>query len=197
MTGSGSDARTDIALGALVIDADTTVATFAEAVVENNSLYEYGDQISFFYFVQTVDVTTETPIIRAYGWRVNLSATDTTRLAAVGGGYGFATQSGYLGISSATSGDCAFCWVHSRKTSGGKTLVSSQRLIANNSILATYTAESAKTASMESYGLGDEAFITPDGTSEGSSNTSDSGSGSTSSSGSTESGGTQSQDPMG
>lgn len=130
--------------------------------------FEYDDQVSFLFFAQHIDATTNVPIIRAYGWRVNLSPTDTTTLLSVGGNFGFASTEGFLGISSESVGNCGFAWIHSRKTAGGKTLVSSQRLIVSNSLLSSYTSEAAKLASMQSYGLADDVFITPDGTSNGS-----------------------------
>ncbi|MCQ2343619.1 MAG: hypothetical protein MJ002_01705 [Paludibacteraceae bacterium] len=45
---------TDTALGSLTIDASTTVAQFANAVVANNADYNYGDQISFYDGVGSV-----------------------------------------------------------------------------------------------------------------------------------------------
>lgn len=191
VTGTGSSAKTDISLGSLSISTSTTVADFATAVVTNNSDYKYEDQVSFLYFAQSADTTTNVPIIKASAWRVSLSLTDTSTLLSVGGNVGFATKDGYLGVSSVTLGNCGFCWVHSRKTSGGKTLVSSQKLIVSNTLLSTYTTEAARLASMQSYGLGEEVFITPDGTSSGSDSVS---SGGTGSSGTTEGGGSDSSE---
>ena len=60
-TGSGDNARTDIKLGDLVIDADTKVKDFAMAVVSNNADYDFGDQISFFDVLQRVNAVTGIP----------------------------------------------------------------------------------------------------------------------------------------
>jgi hypothetical protein len=64
----------------------------------------------------------------------------------------------------------AFGWVHSRK-SGGKTLVSSQTLVAvNATILAEHQGELAYNLAKSSYGSGVEAFLTPDADSTGTGN---------------------------
>ena len=52
---NGATPATDIALGTLTIGDDTTVAEFAQAVVQNNYAYSYGDQIAFFRLVQEED----------------------------------------------------------------------------------------------------------------------------------------------
>ena len=57
----------------------------------------------------------------------------------------------------------AFGWVHSRK-SDGKTLVSSQNLIAvNATLLAEHQGDAAYTLSKSSYGASIESFLIPDG----------------------------------
>ena len=45
VTGSGNGAKTDIYLGGITLGSATTVAQFAQAVVENNADYRYGDQM--------------------------------------------------------------------------------------------------------------------------------------------------------
>ena len=63
----------------------------------------------------------------------------------------------------------AFGWVHSRKTDG-KTLVSSQSLVAvNDALLAEHQGDMAYNLAKSSYGQSTEAFLVPDGESTGSS----------------------------
>lgn len=199
VTGSGAEAVTNIELGSLTISTTTKVKDFAKAVVENNAAWQYGDQISFIMVVQDTDVTNNIPVLRAYGYRVNLSETDETKLQEIGGIYGFATKSGKLAVgSNIVTG--AFAWIHSRKSTGGKTLVSSQRLIDNNPILPDYCDDAAKLTSMRSYGFGSSIFIQPDGTSSGSSvvnGGSTGGSGSAGGSGSTGGDGSAEDNPLG
>ena len=59
--GEGAKATTNISLGKLTINASTTIAEFSNAVVQNNSEYEYGDQISFFSILQKVNAATGVP----------------------------------------------------------------------------------------------------------------------------------------
>ena len=62
ITGHGSQAVTDIALGSLTINDETTVADFSNAVVQNNKDFEYGDQITYFLLTQHINTVTCTPI---------------------------------------------------------------------------------------------------------------------------------------
>jgi len=66
-----------------------------------------------------------------------------------------------LGHSSADEGDCAFCWVHSRKANG-KTKVSTQCLIDNNSKLESYTSTDAYQKAVKTYGGENNVFLSPD-----------------------------------
>ncbi|MDD6750081.1 MAG: hypothetical protein PUF28_09700, partial [bacterium] len=70
-----------------------------------------------------------------------------------------------------------FAWVHSVKERG-KTKVSTQFLIDNNSLLADYTTEEAYQAAAQSYGGSNEAFLTPDSSRVGSASGGGSGNGS-------------------
>ena len=55
-----------------------------------------------------------------------------------------------------------FAWVHSRNDYG-KTKVSTQYLIDNNSMLQAYKTDDAFTKACKSYGSSADAFLTPDG----------------------------------
>ena len=163
ISGTGNSAKTDIYLGALTIGATTTVAQFAQAVVENNADYKYGDQISYFLVKQKVNEETGIPYCQFSACKVVLDAADsTTKLWDVVFRNGFSTQDSSL-AHSGNDGDCVFCWVHSRKASNGKTLVSSQMLLNANSILADYEGDMAYNLASSSYGQSMTAFLSPDG----------------------------------
>ena len=163
ISGTGNSAKTDIYLGALTISATTTVAQFAQAVVENNADYKYGDQISYFLVKQKVNEETGIPYCQFSACKVVLDAADsTTKLWDVVFRNGFSTQDSSL-AHSGNDGDCVFCWVHSRKASNGKTLVSSQMLLNANSILADYQGDMAYNLASSSYGQSMSAFLSPDG----------------------------------
>ena len=129
VTGTGQSGVTDIRLGSLDITSNTTVAQFSTKVVENNADYRYGDQISFFLVKQMVNAETGIPYCQFSAAKVILDAANEDKLADVtGSSHGFASVDGKLGHSG-NDGDCAYAWVHTRK-SDGKTLVSSQSLLA-------------------------------------------------------------------
>jgi hypothetical protein len=161
LSGNGQSVATDIALGIDGISASTTVAQFASAVVENNIDYQYGDQISFFLVKQKVNADTEVPYCQFSSCKVVLDATNTDILWDVVNRNGFSSQDGHL-AHSGNDGDCAYCWVHSRKSANGKTLVSSQVLVSANSILSDYQGDLAYNLASSSYGQGKSAFLTPD-----------------------------------
>ena len=162
VTGTGQNGVTDILLSENITSA-TTVAQFAQDVVQNNADYRYGDQISFFLVKQKVNADTGIPYCQFAAVKVVLDATnDDTLTSVTGGSNGFHSVDGKLGHSG-NDGDCVYCWVHSRKSSNGRTLVSSQTLIDANSILSEYLGDAAYTLASSSYGQSISAFLSPDG----------------------------------
>jgi hypothetical protein len=169
ISGTGNSSATDIYLGSLSIGAATTVGEFSQAVVQNNADYKYGDQISYFEIAQKTNAETGIPYCQFSAHKVILDANDTSVLWDVAGRTGFYGQDSMLGHYGASFVG-AFGWVHSRK-SGGKTLVSSQTLVAvNATILAEHQGELAYNLAKSSYGSGVEAFLTPDADSTGTGN---------------------------
>ena len=163
ITGTGNASVTDIHLGVTSISNATTIAQFAKAVVDNNPDYQYGDQISFFKVEQKTNAETGIPYCQFSAWKVVLDAADTeTKLWDIVAREGFSTSDGCLAHSNANFVG-AFGWVHSRK-SNGKTLVSSQSLVAvNDTILADYQGDLAYNLAKSSYGSSIDAFLVPDG----------------------------------
>ena len=166
VTGTGQSGVTDIRLGSLDITSNTTVAQFSTKVVENNADYRYGDQISFFLVKQMVNAETGIPYCQFSAAKVILDAANEDKLADVtGSSHGFASVDGKLGHSG-NDGDCAYAWVHTRK-SDGKTLVSSQSLVSANTKEAEYKGDAAYNLSKSSYGSSIESFLVPDGNATG------------------------------
>ena len=162
ISGTGNNSATDIYLGSLSLGASTTVGEFSQAVVQNNPDYKYGDQISFFEVTQKTNTETGIPYCQFSASKVVLDAADTSVLWDVAGRAGFYAQDAMLGHYGAAFVG-AFGWVHSRKTDG-KTLVSSQSLVAvNDALLAEHQGELAYNLAKSSYGSGTEAFLVPDG----------------------------------
>ena len=160
IVGSGDNARTDIKLGDLKIDANTLVKDFAMAVVSNNADYDFGDQISFFDVLQRVNAVTGIPYCQFLATNVMLDKTSEVKLLDIVSKYGFATVDGFLGHIEG-EGDGVYAWVHSRKSSA-KTLVSTQSLINNNDeMIAEYSGNQAYKRSVNTYGGENSAFLTP------------------------------------
>lgn len=164
VTGEGADRVTDISLGSLTLGEATTVAEFSNAVVQHNATFNYGDQLSYFTILQQVNAATGIPygVFRASS--VVLDKGNETLLWAVVHKAGFQSEGGFLAHGE-DEGDGAYCWVHSRKAQG-KTLVSSQLLLDNNSLLADYTSADAYTRAVTTYGGENDVFLTPGGVTE-------------------------------
>ena len=176
VTGTGQNGVTDILLGSLSIIANTTVAQFAKAVVDNNPTYQYGDQITFFMVKQYVNAVTSVPYVVVSSAKVVLDAASDEKLSDVtGSSHGFASIDGKVGHSG-NDGDCAYTWVHSRK-SNGKLLVSSQSLLAANTKLAEYQGEMAYSLARTSYGITDDVYLSPSGEANGEAGGDDNGGG--------------------
>ena len=194
ITGEGAEAQTDIALGSLTISASTTVAEFAKAVVDNNADFDYGDQISFYDVLQRVNAETQIPYCQFSASYVVLDKNSAVKLLDQVNKAGFASVGGVLAHGE-DEGDGVFAWVHSRYD-GGKTRVSTQFLINNNSLLDDYRSDDAYAEACKSYGGVSTVFLQPDGTGVVSNGTS--GSGSTSGSqtppGGSDSGGSGTED---
>ena len=160
VVGSGDNARTDIKLGDLVIDAETKVKDFAIAVVSNNADYDFGDQISFFDVLQRVNAVTGIPYCQFLATNVVLDKASEVKLLDIVSKYGFATVDGFLGHIEG-EGAGVFAWVHSRKGSA-KTLVSTQTFVNNNAdVIAEYSGDQAYKRSVKTYGGESSAFLTP------------------------------------
>ena len=159
--GEGDNVRTDISLGDLTIDAETTVKDFAQAVVNNNADYDYGDQISFFDVLQKVNAVTLIPYCQFSATNVVLDKASEVKLWDLVNKHGFASSSDGFLMHTEGEGEGVYGWVHSRKGSG-KTLVSTQSLIDNNAeMLAEYSGEQAYKRSVKTYGGETSAFLTP------------------------------------
>lgn len=151
MTKNGSNIlMTDIALGGLSIGDSTTVAELSNAVIAYNEDWEAGNQLTFFYGVQTVDAVTGIPRAKISGHKVVLDGTDETPLWSVVSALGFSNVGGYLGMSQVIT-DGAAVWIHSRENASALK-VSTQFMYVDSSVLASYQTDAAMVSSADSYG---------------------------------------------
>ena len=140
-----------IALGSLEIDANTTVADFAMAVLANNAdQWEEQDQMTFFYADQWED-SEGVPRATMSSQKVVLDLSDQNKLWTVVTAQGFSSVNGYLGMNAALQ-NAGASWCHSRNKADGGTQVSTQRLVVVSDILADYQGDDAMRASADSYG---------------------------------------------
>ena len=140
---------TNLSTGAVVINANTTVAELTIALLQNKG-FQVGDQISFFYGEQYVD-SEDVPRATMDASRLVLSLTDTTKVWDEVDALGFSTVNGCLGMNTALS-NAGAAYIHSRDLDGGLTQVSTQRMTVVSDILADYQSEEAFIASANSYG---------------------------------------------
>ncbi len=151
----------DINLGPLTVDQNTTVGELSVAILAYNPMWKVGDQLTFFYGTQTVDTVTHTPRAQVKGWKVVLDVADNTELWNLVSPIGFSTVDGHLGMSLPAS-NAAAVWIHSRQDDS-ELLVSTQYLYVDSAILEHYQTEAAFQISANSYGgiNTEEAFLDP------------------------------------
>lgn len=164
----GSVPRTDLLLGELVIDENTTIAEFSKAVIRNNYGYRDGDQLSYFSIIQGSHTVgdVKAPVVKVNRYEVYLDLLDTTNtLYSMVARYGFATVAdngvNYLGLSGAPA-EGGYAYVHSRGT-GADMVVSTQFVKVNNAAaLSQFTGADALERAAVSYGGYKEArFLEP------------------------------------
>jgi hypothetical protein len=152
----------------IVLDNDyemnsPSVAAFSEMLIRLNPAIRQGDQLSFVRITQQTNGQTGVPyiVVREYELIVDVN----------GGGDVFDfPPTGYIDSTEAST-DCRLCVNNSgnaggfalilSRTTGGKTYVSSQRIIVanNTAIINAYSGDAALAAAIQSYGSSDNAFL--------------------------------------
>lgn len=159
--GSNNIAETDIALGTLSIGSSTTLVAFSTAIIQNNTGWRDGDQLSAYIARQLTDSTGVPRVeIEAIEITLDTDASNTTLLSDVVDSTLLSVADGCLALSSSLTGAVAF--VHSRK-SKGKTIVSTQFFVTNNTTaLGLYATAGARDNAILSYGgINQDDFLTP------------------------------------
>lgn len=154
---------TNIGIGDLTINADTTNAELTAAMIAYNANIREGMQISFVSYQQSVDALDSPRVIcRLYEITLSLTSTDKVRDYLPD----FCSQSvqNNLGTSSNISTG-GFTYILSDKASG-QIRVSTQRLVVKNSeMIVIYTSPLQLRNAMVSYGIDAEVVLSPEGTS--------------------------------
>ena len=139
----------DLSLGALVIGEETTVGELTSAVLQNNDLWEEGDQLTCFIGNQLLGSDGQ-PRCTMKAEKVILNLDDDTKLWDITGADGFSTKDGYL-AGGVVLQNMGMAWVHSRNN-GSQTKVSTQRLVVVSDVIAQYQTYAAMRAAADSYG---------------------------------------------
>lgn len=160
-TGTGDSSLTNISVGSLgTVSQSTTVAQFAQALIDNNANIQEGDQLSYISVVQTTNSNTSMPQIQSGLYEVTLSLTDDTPLLGLLPAQAVAVRNGFLAHGTHVSNG-GFAWILSRRVNG-VLACSTQRLILNSdSLYITYSSNAQREIAAVSYGANPEPFLVP------------------------------------
>ena len=157
----GGKVVTDLKLGSLTIDADTTVGDFSKAILANNNgrllegslkkypIYRPMDEIQLYLCEQKLNAVTLLPSVSVEAFTLVLDKGDDRKLWSVVPEECFASVGGCLGAKESIDGGMAY--VHVRKSDEG-TLVSTQQLVGISSQFSLYSSAEALRESILSYG---------------------------------------------
>lgn len=161
MTKQGGAYVSNLAVGAgFVIDADTTVAQLAAALIANTSFVSEGMQLSFVQYLQNVDAN-NIPHATCVFYEVTLDSASAELVTDYLPEDALNVIGGFL----ATASDIdlgGFAYILSQKTPQGLK-VSSQSMVVNNETLITkYTGSVQVNKAIDSYGLDTEVILNPE-----------------------------------
>lgn len=151
--------ETNLYIGGMVINNLTTVAQFAQALVDNNVNIEYGMQLSFVALQQTVDNLGIPRLICTF-YEVTLKADNEEPL------YNYLPAECVVNHNNAIAtgpglGTGAFAYVVS-DLRNGSLKVSTQQLVTNNETLITqFSSHKALVDAIQSYGLDPDVVLSP------------------------------------
>lgn len=160
---NGTDLTSNINVGALTINEDTTIGDLSAAIIENNAGIVEGMQLSIIINLQLASAGTGIPYITTRAYELIIQQDNTTLLSTavpdeileVAGG-----TNPVLGIDTSELGDGAAAFVISQ-TIGGKTKVSTQSLVffGSNATYRNYTSSQQWALAVQSYGEGADDFL--------------------------------------
>lgn len=148
---------TDIELGNLVIDDNTTVGVFSAQVIAYNNGVRAGYQLSFISYQQWTDFN-GIPQLTCTAYEVTLDPTSEAKLRDYLPEFCATNRGTKLGTSlSISAGAFTYMWSY---TDGGITRVSTQTLINNNAgMIASFSSNAQRQLAIESYGLDTDSFL--------------------------------------
>lgn len=141
----------------------TTIAEFSQYAIQQNPAIRNGDQLSFIRFTQMFNSDTGNPyvIVRKYELVFDIASTELVSDYLPLDYIGVLTVGSPKQLGVIDSGNAGgFCLILSR-TSGGKTFVSSQRIITTrmDATIAAYSSAQQLANAVASYGENADAFL--------------------------------------
>lgn len=141
----------------------TTIAEFSAAAIQQNPALRNGDQISFIRFTQMFNSDTGNPfvIVRKYELVLDTSSTELVGTYLPLAYIGVLTISSPKQLGVIDSGLAGGFLLILSRTSGGKTYVSSQRIITTrmDTTLTQYSSAQQLADAVASYGENADAFL--------------------------------------
>ena len=153
----GQQLLTGIALGNLVITAETTIGDFSRVIVDNNPGIKNGDELHFVAVRQLV--AGGSPRCEVEQAVLQLDIFDARSLLAVLGKYPVCNKDGFLASKTGLERGCYA--VYQSREEGQNVLVSSQMLVSNNDeLISEYISEAQFTLARNSFGKSSDPFVT-------------------------------------
>lgn len=166
VTGQGVDAVTSLAVGTeFTVGAQTTVGELSAALLNNNTIVQAGDQLSYLSIEQYN--ANGVPRLRARLFEMTLDVADATLVLDVMPTQAVNVVDGFLAHGALVYSG-AFAWVLSRKTTNGLQVSRQQLICTSGSLYSAYVGSDAATRAQTSYGASEGVFLDPDGDVSGS-----------------------------
>lgn len=162
--GTGGEIGTDISLGNLTIGVSTTLGQFSRAIIDNNEGWANNDALILFVLRQSTNSVTGVPYVTVDEYKVTLDVNENETLLSEfdpnGEAFAKLADSDKLGMSQTVNGGAVY--IHSRLTSEG-TQVSTQYIVATNTLLSIYQGSNQRDMAINSYGGSiTRMYLTPD-----------------------------------
>lgn len=155
---------TNIYLGPDVQFSIPSVAEFSRMLLDNNPAIQEGDQLSFIKMTQLTNADSGVPYVVVRKYEVIISLSNNASLwDYLPQGYIDSDENETMSrLEVVDSGNAGGFVLILSRTMGGKTYVSSQRIVVanNNALISAYSSLNALNAAIASYGESDEPFLT-------------------------------------
>lgn len=167
VSGTGVDAITSLAVGAdFTIDGTTTVGALSAALIDNNTIVQAGDQLSYLSIEQYN--ANGVPRLRARLFEMVVDTTSSDLVYDVMPEQAVNVVGGFIAHGELVYSG-AFAWVLSRKTTSGLQVSRQQLICTSETLYNAYVGNDAITRAEVSYGANQDVFLDPSGSASGSS----------------------------